>query len=497
MALEGSACAATLLYVEDEEITRTTVCTLLARKFPELSIRAAADGEEGLRLFCEIAPDLVVTDIRMPVMNGIEMSKRIMAIRGGVPIIVTSAHSDTEYLIECIESGITHYVIKPINMAKLFAAVESALASHRLKRELQEQQAFVRKLSRAVEQSANGVAITDPCGVVEYVNRSFSALTGYQPADVLGRNLRELQRTGEQSWVTAAAGFEWHGELESATREGEPYSEAVSIAPVLDELGAVANLVVTKQDITERRKSAREIELLNQRLSAHAEELESANRDMEGFSYTVSHDLRSPLSTINGYCQLIQELYGASLDEECARFIQVIYQETVTMGELIRTLLDFSLVSRGEISRSRVDLSETATTIAAGLMLREPERQAKIEIAPGLSAHGDPALLRAALDNLLSNAWKYTANKEQTLIEVGAEPDGEESVYFVRDNGAGFEMAQAGKLFHAFQRLHTEQEFKGFGIGLATVQRIVQRHGGRIWAEGETGKGAIFRFTLP
>jgi PAS domain S-box-containing protein len=489
--------ALTLLYVEDEEITRDTVCTLLGRRFPGLVIHSAANGAQGLQLFQELRPDLVVTDIKMPVMNGIDMSRRIMELKPSIPIIVTSAHSDMAYLIESIEIGISRYVMKPIDSAKLFQAIEGCLAALGLERELQAQQEFIRKLSRAVEQSPSSIVITDPDGTIEYVNPKFTGLTGYDRTEVLGVNLRSLQDAGEELWTSLAAGFEWHGELEGVKKSGEPYSESTSISPVFNEQGGITHFVAVKEDITERKRSAREIELLNRTLSARARELEIANRDLEAFSYTVSHDLRTPLTNINGYCQVILELFGAGLDQQCKEFINIIFGETVTMNELIKTLLDFSRVARSEIVRGHADLSEMAALITAGLRVREPQRSIRFEIAPGLAADGDRELLRVVLDNLLSNACKYTGFKEEAVIEFGAVELGGESSFFVRDNGAGFEMAHAGKLFSPFQRLHSEREFHGFGIGLATVQRIVQRHGGRVWAEGEVDKGATFYFTLP
>ncbi|HBG04434.1 MAG: hybrid sensor histidine kinase/response regulator [Geobacteraceae bacterium GWC2_58_44] len=489
--------ALTLLYVEDEELTRETVCTLLGRRFPELVIRSASDGAQGLQLFQELGPDLVITDIKMPAMNGIEMARRILELRGTVPIVVTSAHSDMAYLIDSIEIGISRYVMKPIDSGKLFAAVEGCIAALRLEKELQAQQDFIRKLSRAVEQSPSSIVITDTLGVIEYVNPKFTGLTGYSEPELLGRNLRELQETGEELWATLAAGFEWHGEMELVKKSGEAYCVAASISPVFNEQGTITHFVAVKEDITERKRSARQIELLNRSLSARAQELEIANRDLESFSYTVSHDLRTPLTNINGYCQVILELFGAGMDEQCREFINIVLSETVNMNDLIKTLLDFSRLTRSEINHGRADLSEMASVIASGLTLRQPERSMRFEIAPGVTAYGDPELLRVVLDNLLGNACKYTGMKPEALIEFGVTGCGSESAYYVRDNGAGFDMAQADRLFSAFQRLHTDREFSGFGIGLATVQRIIQRHGGRVWAEAEVEKGATFYFTLP
>jgi len=486
-----------LLYVEDEEITRETVCTLLQRRFPDLLIHTARNGAEGLQLFRELCPDLVMTDIKMPVMNGIEMARHITELKANVPIVVTTAHSDMAYLIECIEIGISRYLMKPIDSGKLFAAIAGCLATIQLERELQAQQDHIRKLSRAVEQSPSSIVIVDPMGVIEYVNPKFTALTGYSEQEVLGRNLRSLQEMGDDLWATLLSGSEWQGELEGVKKSGEPYSESTSISPIFDINGGITHLVVVKEDITQRRQNARDIELLNRTLSARAHELEVANRDLEAFSYTVSHDLRTPLTNINGYCQVIIELFGQKLDPQCKEFIDIIFNETITMSELIRTLLEFSRLTRTEMFRSRTDLSELAVEIAAGFRMRHPQRRVEFEILPGMAAEGDPDLLRLLLDNLLGNAFKYTSLKEEALIQFEVIDRDGESVYLVRDDGAGFDMAKAGKLFTPFQRLHPKAEFSGFGIGLATVQRIVQRHGGRVWAEAKPEQGATFYFTLP
>jgi light-regulated signal transduction histidine kinase (bacteriophytochrome) len=293
------------------------------------------------------------------------------------------------------------------------------------------------------------------------------------------------------------SGAEWRGELEGIKKGGEHYYGAVSLSPLLDEQGELTNFVAVSDDITLRKQSEREIENLNERLEARARELEKVNRDLESFSYTVSHDLRSPLTKISGFCQLMQELYGALLDEQGRSFIDIIDSEALAMNRLINTLLEFSRLSRSELVRRKTDLSEIALEIAGELRMREPQRRVSFLIAEGVEAEGDPDLLRVVLDNLLGNACKYTGKKEEARIEFGVDEQGGESAYFVRDNGAGFDMAYADKLFGAFQRLHSDAEFAGLGIGLATVARIIQRHGGRVWAQGEPGTGATFYFTVP
>lgn len=370
-----------LLYVEDEQLTRDTVAALIRRRFPDLVVHSAENGARGLELFQSLGCDLVVTDLKMPVMHGIEMARRIRAIRPGTPIIVTSAHGDMEYFIDSIEIGVNRYVMKPIDVEKLFLAIKEMVNRLTLEKEVRAQQA----------------------AIVE----------------------------------------------------------------------------------------------LNRELAAHAAELESANRDLESFSYTVSHDLRTPLTNINGYCQVILEIFGAGLDPKCREFVEVIYGETISMSELIKTLLDFSRLSRTEIKRSRTDLSELAQAAASTLILSSSERKVSFQIEPGLSAECDRDLMKVVLDNLLGNAYKYSARKEQAQIEFGRRSQDGSDAYFVADNGAGFEMKDADQIFTPFKRLHGDGAFQGFGIGLATVQRIIQRHGGRVWAEGEPERGATFYFTLP
>lgn len=226
------------------------------------------------------------------------------------------------------------------------------------------------------------------------------------------------------------------------------------------------------------------------------EQLESANRELEAFNYTVSHDLRSPLTNISGYCQVLLELHADTLDGNCVDYIQEIFRSTHRMNDLIGDLMEFSRLNHQELIRQEVNLSTMARIIAAELQTKDRERRVDFRIGEGIIGNGDSRLLNVALENLLGNAWKYTGRKESAVIEFGAMEKAGKQVYFVRDNGAGFDMAEAHRLFGTFQRLHSKSEFEGTGIGLATVQRIIQRHGGSIRGEGEVGKGATFYFSL-
>lgn len=229
-------------------------------------------------------------------------------------------------------------------------------------------------------------------------------------------------------------------------------------------------------------------------------ELEAANRELEAFSHSVSHDLRAPLRSIDGFSQIVLEDYADSLDDEGRGYLQRVRAASQRMGLLIDDLLNLSRVTRGTLRREAVDLSAVALEVTRNLKESEPDREVEVDVQPGLGTRGDVRLLRVALENLLGNSWKFTSKTQGARIEFGVEKekfhDGWHPVYFVRDNGAGFEMAYADKLFGAFQRLHGSEEFEGTGIGLATVQRVVRRHGGDVWAEGAVDEGATFHFTL-
>jgi light-regulated signal transduction histidine kinase (bacteriophytochrome) len=252
-----------------------------------------------------------------------------------------------------------------------------------------------------------------------------------------------------------------------------------------------------EQDIVARKRAADEIEGLNQELNHTVSQLQGANQELEAFAYSVSHDLRAPLRAMGGFSEALIEDYGDILVGEAREFLDEIVIGSRHMGQLIDGLLTLSRSTRGELHHDWVDLSVMTDRIRCELEKSEPQREVKWRIEPGLSTGGDGRMIEVIMSNLLGNAWKYTSGVADSVIRVYAELEGNERYFCVADNGAGFDMAHAAKLFQPFQRLHRQDEFPGIGIGLATAQRIVHRHGGVISATGTPRKGATFKFSLP
>jgi signal transduction histidine kinase len=245
-----------------------------------------------------------------------------------------------------------------------------------------------------------------------------------------------------------------------------------------------------------RRESALEVERANHELAVANRELERANRELEAFSYSVSHDLRGPLRSIDGFTRVLRDRAGMALDETSRRYLERVCAATGRMSDLIDDLLNLARVSRAALCRERLDLAGVAREIVSELCRREPERRVRVSIAGPLEAHADPVLITCVLENLLGNAWKFSSAAAAPEIVFERRSIGGEEVFVVRDNGAGFDMEYANKLFEPFSRLHSQSEFAGTGIGLSIVQRVVARHGGRIWVDAAVGRGATFFFTL-
>jgi len=350
------------------------------------------------------------------------------------------------------------------------------------------------------------VAITDPQGKITYVNDKFCAISKYRREELLGQDHRIInsgyhpKEFIRELWATIGRGRVWHGELKNRAKDGTFYWVDTTIVPFLNDDGRPRQYVAIRADITERKAAEETVLRLNteleQRVRERTAQLELTNRELEAFSYSVSHDLRAPLRAIDGFSQAVLEDFGPMLPEEGQRQLQTIRYSAQRMGALIDDLLTFARLNRQDLSKRTIDTTRLVRETLVELGFPWSDRKVEVRVghlSPGL---GDPVLIRQVWINLIANALKYTRRREQATIDIGeAEIEGRRT-FFIRDNGVGFDMKYAKKLFGVFQRLHRIEDYEGTGVGLATVQRIVQRHGGRVWAEAAVDQGATFFFHL-
>jgi PAS domain S-box-containing protein len=378
-------------------------------------------------------------------------------------------------------------------------------------------------LQRAIFNSANFSSIaTDAKGVIQIFNVGAERMLGYTAAEVMNKitpaDISDPQEViaraealslelgtpikpgFEALAFKASRGIEDIYELTYIRKDGSRFPAVVSVTALRDAQDGIIGYLLIGTDNAERGRAAEVIRQLNtdleQRVVERTAQLQTTNKELEAFCYSVSHDLRTPLRSLDGFSQALLEDYADKLDVQGKKYLTRIRAGSQRMGQLIDDLLNLSRVSRGEMSKELVDLSKMAHEVADELRTAEPQRDAEFVVANGLVAETDPRLLRIVLTNLLGNAWKFTAKQPYARIEFGCSGENGGKEYFTRDNGAGFDQAYSGRLFGAFQRLHAANDFPGTGIGLATVQRIIQRQGGRVWAEGKVDQGATFHFTL-
>ena len=362
----------------------------------------------------------------------------------------------------------------------------------------------VRQTKRSLEQAIlhtaiDGIVTIDEDGIVRTFNPACERLFGYEAGEIIGRNvnmlmpapyreehdgyLRRYRETGERRIIGIGR------EVAGRKKDGSGFPLYLSVGEWVDDDGSRLFVGVLR-DITDLKEA-------EERLLQRQRALEASNKELDGFTYSVSHDLRAPLRAIDGFGRILLEDHAGQLDAEGRRVLEVIRRSVAKMGQLIDDLLAFSRLGRDAMKPSRVDMTTLARTVLEEITAAEPDRAIDARVAHLPDVLGDPTLLRQVWVNLLSNAVKYTRRRSPAVIQVTGRTEKTEVVYAVRDNGVGFDMAYVGKLFGVFQRLHNASEFEGTGVGLALVHRIVTRHGGLVWAEAQPDKGATFSFALP
>lgn len=360
------------------------------------------------------------------------------------------------------------------------------------------------KFRNLLESAPDAIVIVDQSGHMKLVNAQTEKLFGYSRAELLGQPVEMLipQRFREQhvghrhnysqSPRSRAMGIGL--ELYGRRKNGTEFPVEISLSPLKTDEGVLISSAI--RDVTERRQAEEKIQRLNAELNQKLVELGNVNKELESFSYSVSHDLRAPLRHIDGFARILKEEHGASLSDDGRHYLDRILRAVTHMGQLVDDLLNLARIGRREIVRQRVKLDALVRQAMADLPLKTEDRNIDWRIDPLPEVEGDPGLLKLVVSNLLSNAAKFSRGRQAAVIEIGTREDNGTVVVFVRDNGVGFDPKYADKLFGVFQRLHRQEDFEGTGVGLATVQRIVHKHGGETWAESEPGRGATFFFTL-
>ena len=453
--------------------------------------------------------DVITSDHGMPRFNAPEALKLASQTKPLVPFIIVSGEIDLNLAVSLMRNGAKDYITKT-ELSRLVPVIERELHEVMLRKEIQKIESALKRSEtryrRLFETAEDGILILDAMtGQILDVNPFLIKIMGYSKDDFLGKMLWHIgffhdEEESKRAFIELQEkGYIRYENLPLETSSGKKISvEFVSNTYMVNDI-KVAQCNI--RDISEHLKDEKEINKLNseleQRVKERTQQLEVLNKELEAFSYSVSHDLRAPLRRIVTYLESLKDDIATKKGLRSNELIDKIGNNTQRMEQLIGALLDLSHLTRQPVEHTIVDLSKMSHQIAKELQQSQPDRKVVFTIADGIKVKGDAQLLRSVMENLLGNSWKYTSKNANATIQFGTmQQDFGSDAYFVKDDGAGFDMAYADKLFGAFQRLHSDKEFPGIGIGLATVQRIISRHKGRVWAESVLGVSTVFCFTL-
>lgn len=479
---------ATILLVDDRPANLIALDGLLGDD--ERIVMTARSGREALEILSEEKIDLILLDVQMPDMDGFELAQELKgrSDTAEIPIIFASAEKlDHASRLKGLQEGAVDYLLKPLDPDLTKAKVNVLLEVQRQKKLLLEKNALLEKSALLISNSADIIGIVDVSKMmIEQMNPAFTTLLGYEAGSISSRSFLSLFEETDAEKLKGLAS----SENERISFEAKTLSADGSFKWLdWNVVARGGKWFVNARDITE-------IKQLNATLERNIIQLEAANRELESFSYSVSHDLRAPLRAIHGNAKAMEEDCLDSLNDEAKTYLKKITDNAIRMDRLINDLLAFSRIGKKEVRKSEVDMGDLVRNVFSEIS-QSHSHKAKVEIQEMPIAYGDRSMMSVVWTNLISNAIKYSSKKDQPEIKVGGRQLNGEVEYFISDNGTGFDMAYANKLFGTFQRLHDASEFEGVGIGLAICQRIVLKHGGTIRAEAAPGEGATFYFTLP
>lgn len=482
-----------ILLVEDNPGDARLIEEILrGSKTVEYKINKVETKSHALNFLSGNNIDAILLDLNLPDSSGIVTCSDITSTFPRVPVVVLTGIDDELIGEEALKIGAQDYLVKgQVDNRSLARALRYSIERIKIQNKLKESEARFRKM---IEENYDGIIVTGLNGIIKYVNPAAEKLFNLKAEKLIGETFGfpvDVHKTSELV-IPSSGNSSKIVEMHVTEVEWENSTVFLLVLHNITERKNTENLLRESEE--EIRKLNEDLEL---RVARRTAELEAANKELESFTYSVSHDLRAPLRAIEGFSRILLEDYNYKLDEGGKKYLNNVAAAAGHMSELINDFLELSKITRNELIHADVDLSRIAANISKNLKEAEPGRDVKFKISPGITVNADSRLMEVLLENLLSNSWKYTKNQPGAVIEFGTCEQAGKRIYYIKDDGAGFDMKYVHKLFIPFQRLHSPKEYEGTGIGLATVQRIIARHGGKIWAEGEVGKGAVFRFTLP